>query len=358
MRSELIFYAPNVGVGGGLVLVRSILKAWATKGPLTAILDERGRSAIGGLAAAHDIHWVSSSVKGRWQAERLLAQLARAQDAVLCFHNLPPILPVKGKILCFVHNPNLVGLVPSGSFSGWPRLRLAMENRIARAFRGRVHEYIVQTPSMAAALANQFDQGQEVPPIHVFPFLDMGELEQAISQSAALKAERRWDFLYVSDGVAHKNHRRLFAAWRILAEQGDFPSLAVTLRSDRDTVLRAELDAMVARYGLKIEDLGQRPHAEILATYHQAGAMIFPSFAESFGIPLIEAQVAGIPILASELDYARDMCDPVESFDPYSERSIARAVERFLYKRSGKAEMKSPGEFMDRVLAIADDVKS
>jgi glycosyltransferase involved in cell wall biosynthesis len=51
---------------------------------------------------------------------------------------------------------------------------------------------------------------------------------------------------------------------------------------------------------------------------------------ESFGLPLIEARQAGLPILASELDYVRDIVDPEESFDPFSARSIVRAVTRFM----------------------------
>jgi glycosyltransferase involved in cell wall biosynthesis len=70
--------------------------------------------------------------------------------------------------------------------------------------------------------------------------------------------------------------------------------------------------------------------AEIDAAYRQSGALIFPSLTESFGLPLIEARGRDLPILAGELDYVRDVCVPVETFDPRSPRSIARAVKRHL----------------------------
>ena len=47
-------------------------------------------------------------------------------------------------------------------------------------------------------------------------------------------------------------------------------------------------------------------------------------------MPLIEARRIGLPILASELDYVRDVLDPEEVFDPDSPVSIARAVKRFM----------------------------
>ncbi len=59
-------------------------------------------------------------------------------------------------------------------------------------------------------------------------------------------------------------------------------------------------------------------------------ALIFPSKTESLGLPLIEAASAGLPIIASELDFVRDVCVPNETFDPYSSTSISRAVKRLL----------------------------
>ena len=35
--------------------------------------------------------------------------------------------------------------------------------------------------------------------------------------------------------------------------------------------------------------------------------MLFPSYIETFGLPLIEAASFGIPILAADMDYAREV---------------------------------------------------
>ena len=273
-----------------------------------------------------------------WQTDRLQASTAWGR-----------VLPVAGRIICFEQNANLVGLVPLARVSNRMRLRFRIQQVIARGFRKRVDDYLVQTPTMAAALAHWYGLG--APPIHIVPFLDIAELKQGIRKRGA--AEVHWDFLYVSDGAAHKNHRRLFQAWRLLAEQGEFPTLALTLHPERDMALCQELAALVERHALRIEDLGQMPHEELLQTYHRAGALLFPSFAESFGIPLIEAAIAGLPILAPELDYVRDICDPAETFDPCSERSIARAVRRFLHGGSDRLSMRTPAQFIETVMQIA-----
>lgn len=360
---SLVVYAPNVGGGGGLVLLRALLNAWPKSQSLTAILDARGQAEIGSAADGCDICWVRSNVGGRWRAERLLAKTASADDIVLCFHNLPPALPNRGTVYCYVQNANLVGLIPASHNSGWVRLRYVVERFIARRFRGRVDRYLVQTPNMAAALKNWYGDG--APPIDVLPFLadaKPGSQSRAAPLPATNETTRcspaQWDFIYVSDGSFHKNHKRLFEAWRLLAERGHYPSLAITLHPIRDAGLRELLRDLVARWSVKIEDMGQVPHAEILDAYGRAGAMIFPSYAESFGIPLIEAQTVGLPILAPELDYVRDVCTPDVTFDPISARSIARAVERFLGYGTGPVDVMSPVEFVQALLDRTEPSKS
>ena len=64
--------------------------------------------------------------------------------------------------------------------------------------------------------------------------------------------------------------------------------------------------------------------------YKKSAALIFPSKFESFGLPIIEAIQAGLPILAPEVDYVRDLIDPAQTFDPASAISIARSVKRHI----------------------------
>ena len=71
---------------------------------------------------------------------------------------------------------------------------------------------------------------------------------------------------------------------------------------------------------------------------------------ESFGLPLIEAKYHGLPILASELDYVRDVVAPVETFNPDSPISIARAVRRYLGNTEPPLQVHSADEFLTEVL--------
>jgi glycosyltransferase involved in cell wall biosynthesis len=78
-------------------------------------------------------------------------------------------------------------------------------------------------------------------------------------------------------------------------------------------------------------------------------ALIFPSLSETLALPILEARSLGLPILAAERDYVRDVVDPNETFDPESAHSIMRAVLRFLGKAEAPVTVASPEAFLSRL---------
>jgi glycosyltransferase involved in cell wall biosynthesis len=101
------------------------------------------------------------------------------------------------------------------------------------------------------------------------------------------------------------------------------------------------------QYGLNIENIDLVTGEDALELYKKAEILIFPSILESFGLPLIEARAAGLRIVASELDYVRDILDPEESFDPHSSASIVRAVKRIMKLESKVDSLISARDFFD-----------
>jgi glycosyltransferase involved in cell wall biosynthesis len=234
--------------------------------------------------------------------------------------------------------------VPLRQFKWRTRLRLLAEQQISRRLRGHVDAYWVQTEAMADAVRVWWGVGA-LPPVKVLGFAPPLPV-----MAAVLGAPRRFDFIYVADGEAHKNHRRLVAAWDLLAAEGLRPSLALTL-SPRDAALRSDIEAMAQARRLHIEFLPPMNHAEVLTAYTQAGALVFPSLGESYGLPLVEAAQVGLPIVAAERDYVRAVCEPAQSFDPESPRSIAQAVQRHLNVAKPPARPASAADFLKALLS-------
>ncbi|WP_158685947.1 glycosyltransferase [Achromobacter spanius] len=346
MAVEVVLYAPNVHTGGGLVLLQALLGAWPAGSPLRLFLDARNRQRFD-IPEGAAVHWVEPTALARLKGE-FAARRAAGRDAILfCFHGLPPVLPSRARVVVFLQNRNYLRGVRLSQFPLPTRLRLIFERSIGRFFRHRVSEYVVQTPTMRREVLDWLGASAHQPPVRIAPFVaDI----TAANPAGQTDRTRKWDFVYVADGVAHKNHRRLLDAWRLLAEDGLRPSLVLTL-GPRDKILAQELLAVAARHGLRVENQGELTREGVAALYAQAGALVFPSFGESFGLPLIEATKAGLPIVASELDYVRDVCVPVQTFDPASATSIARAVQRQLAAPSPVVAPETPAQFWARLRA-------
>jgi len=338
---RLLLYAPNVHVGGGAVLLRELLAALPAGLPVRAWLDERARGRLS-LPAQVDVVWVAPRAGSRFAAELSLHREAGSDDQLLCFHGLPPLRRSRAHCAVFQQNRNYLGQVPLRQFAWRTRIRLWFEQQISRRLRGHVQAYWVQTPSMAEALRAWWGPGA-MPAVEVLGFAP------ALPAVAETESGQAFDFIYVADGEAHKNHGALIDAWSLLAADGCRPSLALTLGA-RDGLLRERIRARAAAEGLRIECLDSMDRDALLALYRGCGALVFPSLGESYGLPLIEARQLGLPIVAAELDYVRDVCEPSQSFDPRSARSIARAVRRQLGLASTPAAPASAGDFWTRLL--------
>ncbi|NLR75011.1 glycosyltransferase family 4 protein [Leeia sp. IMCC25680] len=344
--TRLFIHATNVHQGGGRALLLSLIKATEGRWETIFCLDER--MELPSDFPFNQVHRVKPSVVQRFRAELWLKRNVKAGDMVLCFGNLPPLFRLPCHVTVFLQNRYLVDNVDLGSFPLKTRLRLQAERLWFASKMSNVDEFIVQTPSMQRLL-----KARTRADVQVRPFMEQHETYRRAQLEPDASRKTAFDFLYVASGEPHKNHRTLIEAWCLLAQQGLFPSLRLTLDTSDFPQLCNWLEAKVAKHALHIETLGKLSHEKVLECYGEVGALIFPSTFESFGLPLIEARQAGLPILASELDYVRDVVDPEQTFDPLSAISIARAVKRHLQQEENPLPLLGATAFLDHVVERA-----
>lgn len=110
------------------------------------------------------------------------------------------------------------------------------------------------------------------------------------------------DFIILGTIEGRKNHMLLLDVWdRLLREHGRAaPRLVIIGRRGWacDDVL-ARLDA--GGFGDRVVETGALDDAAIARRLASARALLFPSFAEGYGLPLVEALDAGVPVIASDL---------------------------------------------------------
>jgi len=87
----------------------------------------------------------------------------------------------------------------------------------------------------------------------------------------------------------------------------------------------------IRRFGLQdhVLNVGPLPQEHLAAYYRNVHALFMPTLLESFGLPYLEAMHFGVPILTSDLDFAREVCgDAAIYFDPWNPASVKDAVLR------------------------------
>ncbi len=115
-------------------------------------------------------------------------------------------------------------------------------------------------------------------------------------------------FVVLGTIEGRKNHALLLELWRQMMAQGGGPVprlVIVGRRGWQAEAVFAQLDSGI--FGDRVVEVGaldDRALAEILTG---ARALLFPSFAEGYGIPLVEALAAGVPVIASDLPVFREI---------------------------------------------------
>jgi glycosyltransferase involved in cell wall biosynthesis len=150
-----------------------------------------------------------------------------------------------------------------------------------------------------------------------------------MAAGAAVESERPFLFL----PAALEKHKNIDTAVRALALCSN-PALELWLAgtSALDSEHRSELLALAEQCGVgsRVRALGAIPYRELLGYYRAARALIFPSYIETFGHPVLEAMAAGTPMVLSDIPAFREIAGDRAAlfFPPRDARALARCIDR------------------------------
>ncbi len=137
--------------------------------------------------------------------------------------------------------------------------------------------------------------------------------------------EPRDYLLCASTTHPHKNLQRLL---RVHSQTKDAPRLVIT------GVRGFAANEIESLAGESVEITGWIPREQLYQLYRGALGFIYPSIFEGFGMPVLEAMAAGIPVACSDIPPLREIAhSTVHFFDPASDREIRDAL---LLLASGK----------------------
>jgi glycosyltransferase involved in cell wall biosynthesis len=164
--------------------------------------------------------------------------------------------------------------------------------------------------------------------------LGVGATRRAEPLSEAALRERlgagtRPILLTVSAKLVHKNLARLIGALALLPAAARPLLVLPGYATPHETELRAHAAALGVAGDVRF--LGWISGAELEGLYAAAAAFVFPTLAEGFGLPVLEAMARALPVACSDIPVLREVAgEDALFFDPSSEQAIARAINQVL----------------------------
>jgi glycosyltransferase involved in cell wall biosynthesis len=249
--------------------------------------------------------------------------LNRRKD-ILFFCSYPPIIKNKNALVYFHSSffTNPYKFLKDKNLSKKTKLSRIFAHYLIKFFNGNVDYFYCQTDAMENELKSSF-KGIKVKKV---PFYNDTELKNI---THIKKDNFKYDFFYPATPDVHKNHFRLFKAIKIVAQKRPI-RLCVTI-DPKATKYINEIEK-VNNY-LKYEaivNVGRIEKNKVLEIFINSKALIFPSFEESLGLPLIEAAFISCPVIGSDLPYIYDVVENPIVFDPLKADDIADKITAFL----------------------------
>ena len=137
--------------------------------------------------------------------------------------------------------------------------------------------------------------------------------------------QREQNILFVGALQVRKNVVRLVEAFEQLPEDWSLTLAGATTGFGASQIMQ-RIEASRARS--RIEVTGYVSTGALERLYAKASIFVFPSLAEGFGMPVLDAMSRGVPVVASRTSAIPEVAGDAALFvDPYNTAEIARALE-------------------------------
>ncbi len=170
-------------------------------------------------------------------------------------------------------------------------------------------------------------EGVQLPPVAA-ALLAPGRMVRASAQRPMVQPY----FVMLGTIEPRKNHLLLLHLWRTLVERYGQRAPRLVIVGQRGWECEQVVDLLDRCEALRdvVLEKGNCDDTELATWLAHAQALLFPSFAEGYGMPLAEALVAGVPVIASDLPAFREIgSDVPEYLDPLDGLGWMRAVEEY-----------------------------
>ncbi len=271
-------------------------------------------------------------LRRQWAEQVLLPRVARRVEADIV-HSLASIAPLRPRARAVVtlHDVTFMRTPTFGRLTTWGMG--ALVRSAARSADALITGTAAAREEICLTLG--VDPGR-------FTVVHHGhELENVVQPTDAERIRERYELggrrvvLCVAAKRRHKNQELLIRAVRSL-----HASVAIVLAGHAEPY---EHELRELARGLDVQErvrfIGYVPDADLQGLWAVADCAAFPTLAEGFGIPVIEALAHGVPVAASDIPVLREIGGELPHyFDPRNPSDAARAIGQALDDRDAREQ--------------------
>ncbi len=148
-------------------------------------------------------------------------------------------------------------------------------------------------------------------PTSVVNHLGVGDRFSATDNCRERREGRQLELLYVSVFCSHKDPITLAEATQLLNDQGFKTKARITIEAqdfEPWPSSRGELQALKSERYADCVDIGRIEHRQLIDALKPYDTFVFPSMAETFDFPMVEAMRAGILLIVSDIPIHQEIC--------------------------------------------------
>ncbi len=148
--------------------------------------------------------------------------------------------------------------------------------------------------------------------------------------------------LSVGSFFARKNQKNLIEAFDLIKNQVRENLVLVGGAGN----MRAEIEALIMKKGLqnRVHIIANVSNADLPNVYSAANAFVFPSLYEGFGMPVVEALLCKVPVIATKGGCFEEAGGPASLYiNPSSVEEISAAIVKVLNDEKLKTQMINAG---------------
>lgn len=170
-----------------------------------------------------------------------------------------------------------------------------------------------------------------LPPTLVAP-LGVKMMTHGFGTPTALPLPGRPYFVMLGTIEGRKNHLMMLSIWAQLARRLGAATPQLVIIGQRGWECEQAVDMLERSEAIRshVIELSRCDDATLSAYMRGARALLFSSFVEGYGLPLVEALACGTPVIASDLGVFRELAGEIpDYFSPIDGLGWSRAIEDY-----------------------------